>query len=959
MTDRTISHYRVEEKLGEGGMGVVYRALDTHLDRTVAIKLLRTEAVEDPERKWRFVREAKAASALNHPNIVTIYDIDTADGVDFIAMEYVDGRPLDRVIAGRRLPLEEALSYSVQICAALSAAHAAGIVHRDVKPGNVMVMPDGRVKVLDFGLAKLIERVDIDEAATTTPAGSSLPPQTRGGVILGTLSYMSPEQAEGKPVDARSDVFSFGAVLFEMLTGRRPFQGDSQLSVLTAILRDPPPPLRSVRPDVPAEVERVLRRALEKRPEDRYTSAAPMRDELEACRTRLAAPPVATLLRRPSILIPLLAGLMAVLGAGAWLWWHGSRVRWARDAALPEIIRLTKNNQAVAAFRLARRAERYAPGDVERVRRDLWVAPVTIETAPSGADISIKDYLAPASAWEDLGRSPLANLHLPLGYYRWRIAKTGFQPIEAAAPNRLPSFRLDRPASVPSGMVHVPAGTFQLRSVAAVDLPDYWLDKYEVTNRQFKEFVDRGGYEKKQYWRQPFLKDGRTLSWEEAMAEFRDATGRPGPSTWSLGSYPENQEDYPVGGVSWYEAAAYAEFSGKSLPSIYHWYKAAGLGIFSEILSLSNFGGKGPARVGSYQGLSPYGSYDMAGNVREWCWNETGGKRYILGGFWNDPGYFFSAEIAQSSFDRSAGNGFRCIRTAPPPAEALLRPIETVSRDFSKETPVSDDVFRIYRSFYAYDRAPLVARIDSVDDASPYWRREKVSFAAAYGDERVPAYLFLPRNASPPYQTVVYFPGSGAQMTRSSENIDVRFTDFVIRSGRALLYPIYKETYERLTPEAARGPSFRRDMVVAWSKDLGRSLDYLETRPDIDRTRLAYYGLSLGANDGVILLAIEDRFKAAVLLAGGFRFAHFPPEIDMINFAPRVKTPLLLLGGSEDFQHPVETAQKPLFRLLGAPEKDKRHVVFEGGHVPLRIETLIKEILDWLDRYLGSVKPKG
>src|SRR5207247_9120466 len=198
------------------------------------------------------------------------------------------------------------------------------------------------------------------------------------------------------------------------------------------------------------------------------------------------------------------------------------------------------------------------------------------------------------------------------------------------------------------------------------------------------------------------------------MTEFRDATGRRGPSTWALGTYAEGQEDYPVGGVSWYEAAAYAEFAGKSLPTIYHWYNAAGADIiFAEILQLSNFSGKGPARVGTYQGLSPYGSYDMAGNVKEWCWNETGGKRYILGGAWSDPGYFFAEPEAQSPFDRSATNGLRCVRYSAPPPEALTRSIEAVSRAFSKETPASAEVFRIYRGFYAYDRTPLDAKTES------------------------------------------------------------------------------------------------------------------------------------------------------------------------------------------------------------------------------------------------------
>jgi len=214
--------------------------------------------------------------------------------------------------------------------------------------------------------------------------------------------------------------------------------------------------------------------------------------------------------------------------------------------------------------------------------------------------------------------------------------------------------------------------------------------------------------------------------------------------------YPEGRADYPVGGVSWYEAAAYAEFAGKSLPTIFHWYKAADIGIFSDILKLSNFGGEGPARVGTYQGLTQSGAYDMAGNVREWCWNETGARRYILGGAWSDPGYMFSSSDAQLPFDRSPTNGFRCAKYTSPVGGALTAHVDQLTRDYSRETPVSDETYRIYKSLYAYDRTPLNGAVESVDESSPYWRKERVAFDAAYGHERVPAYLYLPRNAAPP-----------------------------------------------------------------------------------------------------------------------------------------------------------------------------------------------------------------
>jgi eukaryotic-like serine/threonine-protein kinase len=236
---RTLSRYEVLEKLGEGGMGVVYKARDTRLERSVAVKVLPLEKVADPERKRRFVQEAKAASALNHPNIITIHDIDEADGVHFIAMEYVAGKTLDRLIPPHGLPLTEALRYALEIADALAAAHEAGIVHRDIKPSNVMVTEEGHIKLLDFGLAKLAEPRSQPFASTQTELPGRQP-RTEGGVVVGTAAYMSPEQAQGKQVDARTDIFSFGSVLYEMITGRPAFHGDNSLAVLSKILNEEP-----------------------------------------------------------------------------------------------------------------------------------------------------------------------------------------------------------------------------------------------------------------------------------------------------------------------------------------------------------------------------------------------------------------------------------------------------------------------------------------------------------------------------------------------------------------------------------------------------------------------------------------------------------------------------------------------------------------------------------------------
>ena len=322
LVGQTLSHYQIVSLLGHGGMGVVYKARDTHLDRFVAIKLLPSEIVADPERKSRFVQEAKAASALNHPNVITIHDILNDEGRDFIVMEYVGGKTLAQLIPRKGMKLNDALKYAIQIADGLSKAHAAGIIHRDLKPGNIMVTGEGLVKVLDFGLAKLTKWPQLGQTGET----DTLQPQTEQGMILGTASYMSPEQAAGKPLDARSDIFSFGSVLYEMVTGQRAFQGDSTISTLSALLREDPKPARQIVSGIPPELEGLVQRCLRKDPERRFRHLDDVKVFLEEALEKAASEKQrevdgagAHKTRRRWLIGGLLAG-MAALALAVWLW---------------------------------------------------------------------------------------------------------------------------------------------------------------------------------------------------------------------------------------------------------------------------------------------------------------------------------------------------------------------------------------------------------------------------------------------------------------------------------------------------------------------------------------------------------------------------------------------------------------------------------------------------------------
>ncbi|MGB5850554.1 MAG: SUMF1/EgtB/PvdO family nonheme iron enzyme [Ignavibacteriaceae bacterium] len=665
-----------------------------------------------------------------------------------------------------------------------------------------------------------------------------------------------------------------------------------------------------------------------------------------------------------------------------------NRENHARQEVLPRLVKLAEDipwtgegPKPWAAYDLSRQIEQVIPDDP--LLKSLYkkiTSKVSINTVPSEVKVSIKPYSASSKNWEYIGTTPFDSIYLPIGISQIKFEKEGFQTgydliwVSSFVDDSI-TYKLIEIKNVTDGMVYIPneASWFNIEAAPAslhmpgmeqiklVPVDNFYMDRTEVSNKEYKEFVDAGGYTTPAYWKYPFMLNGKNLSWQKAMNLFVDKTKRYGPATWEVSDYPDGEDDLPVSGISWYEAAAFAEFKDKSLPTIYHWDRAAFTWASPVIVPQSNLGTNRPISVYDSTSLNRFGIYNLAGNVREWCFNgDSRNDNFILGGGWNDPAYGFNDAYAQSPFDRSETNGFRCIKyiDGSDDKNMLESKIELPYRDYLNEKPVSDERFSLILNQYAYDELPMNSKLEEEIEEGE-WIRQKISFNAAYSGERMFGYLFMPKQYKPPYQTVIYFPGSGAIHTRSSKDLGLSArTEFLLKSGRALFIPIYKSTFERgddLVSDYPTLTNFWKDHIIMWTKDFSRSIDYLETRDDIISDKLVYYGASWGGAMGGIIPAVEKRIKAVVLLVAGLQFQKAFTEAEAINFLPRITQPVLMLNGKYDFFFPYESAQIPFFKLLGTKEENKKIIIYEGGHT-VPVTEQVKETLLWLDKYLGTVE---
>ncbi|MGE3841117.1 MAG: protein kinase [Vicinamibacterales bacterium] len=986
LADALAGRYRVERELGRGGMAVVYLARDLRHDRAVAIKALRPDLTAALGTE-RFAREIGITARLDHPHIVPLLDSGEADGLLYYVMPFVDGESLrGRLYRERQLPLGDALAITRALADGLHYAHELGVIHRDVKPENVL-LGGGHARLADFGIARMHAAAD----ASTTAA------LTGTGVAIGTIAYMSPEQATGdRELDRRSDIYSLAAVTYEMLAGQPPHSGATPETVMLKKLREPVSSLIVVRETVPVRVDEAIRRALARVPADRFATAAAFIEAIEPGRlpddtsvhrvssgshggapvAGAPSPTVVPARRSRSPAVSVLAGLAAVVIAAGVSWYstRGVDAGWLNAEALPSIERHLNVADFESAYAVVRQIQTRMPESPELA--ELWNRlswRVTIPSDPPGAKVFRRGYNSTEGPWEELGVTPLENVRIPFGLSRLRFELDGYQPLERAiggahlnweelsradldgllvGPD---AYRLEPDGgAAPPEKVRV-SGWSLAAGGETVRTEDFLIGRHEVTNAQYKTFVDANGYGRPELWEPPVMK-GRTLSWDEAKALFVDRTGRPGPATWVAGDYPEGEGAFPVSGVSWYEAAAYARFKGEELPTARHWQRALAVAMFPWLLPISNFGGQGARAVTDSRAMTHVGAYDMTGNVREWTATRIGDERVILGGSWNDPYYIADArETAAPPWDRSTGNGFRLAVTRDEPAVAarLREPIQrTAVPSALEQAPVSDAVYAAYGRVFDYQHGPLNASVDGVS-RTRIWTRERIHFDAGYGNERVVLHLYLPTSGSAPYPTVVYWPGWD---TFGLDDVDLYFgrqLDFLVKSGRAVAFPIYKGIFERSLGNSRLRPPFNtaeyRDNAIDGVKDLRRTIDYLETRSDIDARTLTYFGYSWGGVNGPLALAHEPRLRTAIIDIGMLPGMANTPEVDPVNALPRVRQPTLMLSGEFDALIPMDNANR-YFALLGAPASDKRHVVALGGHFIPR-DLLIRESLDWLDKY--------
>ncbi len=717
--------------------------------------------------------------------------------------------------------------------------------------------------------------------------------------------------------------------------------------------------------------------------------AAPARSDGAARRWRIAAA----------------AAVLTAVSGAAWIGLRANDRQAEQDRAAAQVAALTQSDQYGEAFQLALPLVKAGRLERDAALREAWqqiVLPMRPLVAEAGATVYFKGYADKDGAWIEAGVTPIEKpVDAPRGTLQIKVTKPGSRTAYFAVANPGPSVVSDpadpfiagnKIAAIPLPLAEVGAAPDDMVLVPRTDIPvflygwstsragdfrqdipAFFIARSEVTNQHFKAFIDAGGYDDPAYWNGfAFRDDGRALSWEEARAKFVDSTGRPGPAEWQLSSYPAGQDSYPVGGISWYEAAAYARFRGQTLPTIHHWARAAfgpydpRFNVAPMIAVASRFSASGPAPADSEMGLGPWGTFHMAGNVREWAANLTDtGLGMTLGGGWSDYMLENWGTYSAPPMDRSPVNGVRLMQS-PSDATLMSRLQEPIHRQHDDAlrpvAPVSAEAFAAMRLHFDEPRAKPLEVSATVVKETPQWTAEEVVLKLPNA-ESATLYLVKPRAHATPLQPIVYAPPLSCCILKrpNRDSLEqLKEAGFVVDGGRALVIVIWSGSYERFAPlDGYASVRIGQQMAsaLAWRRDVGIALDYLETRTDLDASHAGFLGISIGAVGQGVVLAVEPRLKAAVLISGGIdRLNELHPMADLVNYAPRITIPVLMINGRMDHISPYATSQRPLFDLLGSENSAKAHIVYDGGHFAYQRNMVARNVSDWFDRYLGAAR---
>jgi serine/threonine protein kinase len=1008
MIGQTILHYKITQKLGEGGMGIVYKAEDTKLKREVAIKFLPHSFNVSEKDKDKLKTEAQIAAGLNHPNVATVYAIEEFGDDTFIVMEYVKGKELKdlfKVSSGRKINLFEIIDYAIQITEGINTAHKKGIIHRDIKSSNIMLSEDGRIRVMDFGLAHI----------------HGDPMLTKKGSTPGTTAYMSPEQLRGEEIDFRADIWSLGIVLFEMLSGQPPFQGNFEQAIIYSILHEKPKALKKINPEISDELEQLVIGCLEKDRKKRIQSAEELLTKLKALQSNTSV--ISSNKFSPSRLRIGKAGLIVSTSIAAVLVLLALFLPIKKIfnlENLPEIREqlqdLVKNEKYFEAHLLAEEHKTLLEQDSLFKQLSLIIYDtLSVTSDPEGAKVFLLRYNPfernTSIKGEIIGETPIEKFPIIRGDYLITLEKSK-EPVKMSKNEYQAPFKgleyvpLQRIASsypimkefpvpvrgikfdvklidtdiLPKDMVFVPGGVHKLVSSSIpltkpLILDDFFIDKYEVSNADYKEFISAGGYKRKEYWKHKFEKDGKEIPYEEAMKFFIDRSNLSGPRSWINQEFPKGKEHHPVTDITWYEAAAYAEFLGKSLPTVYQWEKAARNGVpnfhstsmpwglvypLADISGRTNFNGSGTESVDKYEfGISYYGCYNVAGNVEEWCINESMNGFIYADGSFEDSNYVFGTFKDFDGFYSSPFLGFRCVKNFPTSKSDQGRMMVDLNLQVPVYHPVADSKFNSILKLYNYEKRQLNPEIILAEE-NEYWIKEKVAFDSPFGD-RITGYLFLPKNAEKPYQCILWNPHGGVYQLGFAADwaAEIMYTEN-IKYGRAVFVIVPKGSPERKFDYGEDYPDVSsilfRDRVIRWVSENRIGMDYLSTRNDIDMNKVAYITTANNV-EGLIVPGVDHRFKCVILIANSLYYddkEKYAAEINPVNFLPRFKAPTYMINGKYAESDNFYLTVLPTFNLLPEP---RRIEAVNSSHVPpsaFRVPLINK----WLDESLGPVKFK-